>query len=201
MTTTRRWAALLAGTLALAACDRDAPEPEPAASETDAEPREAVSIIRPDVEVEREDAPPLAALDTRIGFADGGSELDMGAEAELETVLQSPQIKAGGAIVLRGHSDSDGTDAANMRASVSRAEAVRDWLVEKGVAEDRIAVIGFGEQNPVEPNALPNGEPNEQGRALNRRVDLRIEVPEGTPEARPADDPPTLVGELNKGDD
>jgi len=43
-----------------------------------------------------------------------------------------------------------------------------------GVAQDRISVIAFGEQNPVEPNAKPDGTPNERGREANRRVDVTV---------------------------
>lgn len=86
--------------------------------------------------------------------------------------------------------------AANLRASQRRAEVVRDWLVENGVAEDRIDVIAFGEQNPVSPNANPDGTPDEAGRAKNRRVDLTIAVPPGTPPAAAATDEGTLVEEI-----
>jgi OOP family OmpA-OmpF porin len=64
-----------------------------------------------------------------------------------------------------------------LRAGLERAEAVRDWLIEMGVAEDRSEVLTFGEQNPIEPNALPDGTPNEEGRAANRRVEILITAP------------------------
>lgn len=192
--------ALLAGLALLAACDRKspAPEPTPTVSVTASAAGEKVSIIRPDVEIEREPTP-LAPLDVRIGFDEGGTKLSPAAVAVLEDALASEQMKKGGAITLGGHSDAAGTDAANLTASRKRAEAVRDWLIDHAVAEERISVIAFGEQNPVAPNALPNGEPNEAGRARNRRVDLTIAVPQGTP---PADDPSangTLVDELTVG--
>ncbi|WP_226699781.1 OmpA family protein [Qipengyuania gaetbuli] len=118
----------------------------------------------------------LPPLVTTLGFPDGTAELTEAALAELATVLDSPQMDQGGRIVLRGHSDSGGTDAANLAASLKRAEAVQAFLVENGVAESRIKVIAFGEQNPMEPNALPDGQPNEVGRAANRRVEITIET-------------------------
>lgn len=167
-------AMIATGTLALAACNNDAPAPDPTPTPTGGET--PVSILRPDVE-----QPPqvdeMMKLETRISFADGGSELSEEALAELATVRQSPQLAEGGPIELRGHSDAGGSDDANMRASTARAEAVKDWLVEMGVAEDRITIIAFGEQNPVEPNALPDGTPNEKGRAANRRVDVTVRLP------------------------
>lgn len=166
-------ALLLAG--ALAACGERNEEPEPVVTPTsDGEP---VSILRPDVEIERP-VDPLEPLETTIAFAEGGSALSDEAVAALEQILESEQYQEGGAITLRAHSDAGGSDEANMRASTARAEAVRDWLIENGTDAERITIIAFGEQNPVEPNALPDGSPNEEGRAANRRVELTIDVPE-----------------------
>lgn len=181
-------ALLLAG--ALAACGERDEEPEPVVTPTsDGEP---VSILRPDVEIERP-VDPLEPLETTIAFAEGGSALSDEAVAALEQILDSEQFEEGGAITLRAHSDAGGSDEANMRASTARAEAVRDWLVENGTDAERITIIAFGEQNPVEPNALPDGSPNEEGRAANRRVELTIDVPEageGDATAAGADAPP-----------
>lgn len=156
-------------TMALAACDSDRNAPEAVESAT-----EKRSIFRPEFQVE-----PIEALEdkgelsTQILFPEG-TELTEAARAELATVMASPQMKAGNAIVLRGHSDSGGTDEVNQRISRERAEAVRDWLVENGVDAERIGVIAFGEQNPAAPNAMPDGTPDEEGRAANRRVEIEI---------------------------
>ena len=74
--------------------------------------------------------------------------------------------------------DAGGSDEINARASEARGLAVAEWMIERGVDPNRIDVIVFGEQNPIEPNALPDGSPNEEGRALNRRVEVLI-VPPG----------------------
>jgi OOP family OmpA-OmpF porin len=79
-----------------------------------------------------------------------------------------------------------------MWASLARAEAVRDWLVENGVAEDRIRTIAFGEQNPIAPNARPDGTPDEDGRAANRRVEIEVL----TREPPTIEDEPTLAETL-----
>lgn len=159
--------------LALAGCDREeAPvEPAPAAS---GEPK---SIFRPEFRPEPVEEV-LEPLEETIFFPEGAG-LDEAARETLGDMLGSPQFESGGAIVLRGHSDAGGSDEVNLRISRERAEAVRDWLVEYGVDEERIAVIAFGEQNPAEPNALPDGTPDEEGRAANRRVDITVEVKAG----------------------
>ncbi len=180
---------LTAACMALAACNSNgdnansdgelAPAVPTDASTPTPEPTATTSILRPDIEQpEPTDAPlvQLEPLTVTIGFPDGGSELDEDAQEAIGKVLASPQIDEGGAIILRGHSDAGGNDAVNLRVSRQRAEQVRDQLVDEGVEEDRIEVIAFGEQNPVEPNALPDGTANEEGRSANRRVELTVEV-------------------------
>ncbi|GMM91713.1 OmpA family protein [Qipengyuania sp. MTN3-11] len=161
-------------TIGLAACDRGEQPPEPKV-EPDEPP---TSIIREGFEEPVNEVIPLSPLDMRIPFADGESELSETAVADLETLLKSPQMAAGGPVILRAHSDSGGSDEVNMRVSRERGELVRDWLLGNGVAEERIQLIVFGEQNPIEPNAMPDGTPNEAGRALNRRVDIHVGVEE-----------------------
>lgn len=163
-------------------------------------PEEPVSILRADVESpEEEPAVLLDPINTVIGFPDGGAELDADMVATLESVMGTEQLASGAGITLRGHSDSGGSDDANVRASRQRAEAVRDWMVDQGVDEGRITIIAFGEQNPVQPNALPDGTPNESGRAANRRVEVLIVPPKGTLEAT-TDAQPSATASTEAGD-
>jgi len=69
-------------------------------------------------------------------------------------------------VEVNGHTDSKGADAYNMKLSQARAEAVRDYLVSKGVASSRLAAKGFGETKPIADNKT------DEGRAQNRRVEL-----------------------------
>lgn len=165
---------MAAAILALSACDRtrDQPDAEPEASETTPPTQ---SIIRPDFQ-EPDIKPPLQTLRQTISFGEGGYELTDAARATLGGVLESAQIKEGGPIVLGGHTDASGNDTGNITASEKRNAAVRGWLVQRGVAEQRINSVPFGEQNPVEPNANPDGSPNEAGRAANRRVEITIGI-------------------------
>ncbi|MCD1589470.1 OmpA family protein [Qipengyuania citrea] len=172
----------------LAGCKDDQPQPP---SDADAPP-EKRSIFRPEFQVEPiESFEPSGSLETTVEFPDG-TELTEEGRAALATVLASPQNEEGGLIYLRGHTDSGGSDEANMRASLARAEAVRDWLVENGVAEDRIRTIAFGEQNPIAPNARPDGTPDEDGRTANRRVEIEVL----TREPPMIEDEPTLAETL-----
>ena len=73
---------------------------------------------------------------------------------------------------IGGYTDAVGTDAVNLRLSQDRADAVADYLAERGVARPRMAARGFGKANPVASNA------DADGRARNRRVEIHV-VPYG----------------------
>ncbi len=161
--------------LALPGCERADSEQDRAASEpagSSSTPRTDPGSPPPAAQIQ------LAPLDARISFSDGGPELSESASAELASILRSPQIAKGGPIELRAHSDSAGSDEAVLRLSRQRGEAVRDYLVANGIDRERITVIAFGEQNPLQPNALADGTPNGPGRAANRRVDLLVALPD-----------------------
>ncbi|GAA4407213.1 outer membrane protein OmpA [Quisquiliibacterium transsilvanicum] len=71
-------------------------------------------------------------------------------------------------IIAVGHTDSIGTDQYNQRLSVRRAEAVKSYLVSKGVEANRIYTEGKGEKQPVADNKTRDG------RAKNRRVEIEV---------------------------
>jgi OOP family OmpA-OmpF porin len=184
--TRSRWALAACACAALAsvsACERPRQErqqPQPSALPSPAPTISAspsASIIRPDITPHPIDVIPPPPLKLTVGFPDGGSELNAAAKQALMHLLEAEQIDQAWPIVLRGHSDSAGSDRANLAVSQRRAEAVAAWLEDHGVSADRIRIVAFGEQNPVAPNANPNGTPNEPGRAKNRRVDIRIAPP------------------------
>lgn len=179
---------LLLTAICLAGCKpattTPAPSDEPEANAS--ERVEEVSILRPDVEAETQQQaePSTESYTATIGFPDGGDELDADALAALEQVAASEQFAGSAAIILRAHSDSAGSDTVNERASEARGLAVAEWLIAAGADPRRIDVIVFGEQNPLETNALPDGAPNEAGRAANRRVEVSINEPWRTFSAR-----------------
>jgi outer membrane protein OmpA-like peptidoglycan-associated protein len=75
-----------------------------------------------------------------------------------------PQMK----IEVGGHTDSDGPDAFNMQLSQRRADAVRQYLVNKGIAANRILTKGYGETAPIADNNT------EAGKAKNRRTEIKV---------------------------
>jgi len=71
-------------------------------------------------------------------------------------------------VELAGYTDSIGSAAYNLKLSQKRAEAVKAYLVEKGIADSRIQAKGYGKENPVASNKT------DDGREYNRRVELHI---------------------------
>jgi OOP family OmpA-OmpF porin len=71
-------------------------------------------------------------------------------------------------IIAVGHTDSVGSDAYNQKLSVRRSEAVKSYLVSKGVEKNRVYTEGKGEKQPVADNKT------KEGRAKNRRVEIEV---------------------------
>ena len=71
-------------------------------------------------------------------------------------------------VSIEGHTDSVGGEAANLRLSERRAEAVLDYLVSKGIGPDRLESVGYGPTKPIASNKTV------KGRSQNRRTEFRI---------------------------
>ncbi len=71
-------------------------------------------------------------------------------------------------IIGVGHTDSVGTDAYNQKLSIRRSEAVKAYLVSKGIEKNRVYTEGKGESQPVADNKT------KEGRAKNRRVEIEV---------------------------
>jgi outer membrane protein OmpA-like peptidoglycan-associated protein len=94
--------------------------------------------------------------------------LKVGARNTLARIADQLRINDQLAVTIEGHTDSVGSDATNQVLSEKRAAAVRDYLVSRGIATDRMTVTGLGETTPVATNDTA------AGRQQNRRVELII---------------------------
>lgn len=101
-------------------------------------------------------------------------------DAVAQTLKDYPQIKK---IQIEGHTDSKGNEVYNLTLSQKRAEAVRQYLINKGVAPERLRAMGFGSSEPIDTNDT------EIGRAKNRRVTFTILEKEVTPPTPPQPTP------------
>jgi outer membrane protein OmpA-like peptidoglycan-associated protein len=107
----------------------------------------------------------------QVQFAFDKWVLDDGAQTRLLALVKQLQEQPQLSVELEGYTDSTGAGPYNIQLSQRRAEAVRRFLVEKGVELPRIHSIGLGDIRPVADNKT------KQGRDQNRRVMLRLYAP------------------------
>jgi outer membrane protein OmpA-like peptidoglycan-associated protein len=162
---------------------------------------QAMSELSRMANVRREQRGLVITLSGQVLFASNEATLLPAAARSLDTVVSA--LKAmppgSGRVVIEGHTDSRGARAYNRDLAERRARAVRDYLVEHGLPNDRFAVEGIGPDRPVADNRTP------EGRANNRRVEIVLPpsaaagTSVGTPgsAANPTATPPTepLPGE------
>ncbi len=107
-------------------------------------------------------------LTKRIHFAFDSYELSEEAKEILkkkaEILLKYPEIK----MVIEGHCDERGTDEYNLALGERRAKAAYDYLILLGVEADRLSIVSYGEEKPLDPRH------NEEAWAKNRRDEFKI---------------------------
>jgi OOP family OmpA-OmpF porin len=154
-----------------------APAPEPAAT-----PAPTAAPAPPPPPAPKPAPTPAAKSDAKVS----GDKVDIPGQIEFETGKATlkqtdetnktlDQVKAfldANARVtklrIEGHTDNTGTAAANIELSGQRALTVKNYVVGKGVAKDRIIAVGCGQDKPIADNTT------EDGRAKNRRTEFRI---------------------------
>src|ERR1700742_654205 len=110
-----------------------------------------------------------AAVSTRsyhIEFATGSATIRPSSYKMLDEIFESAVVAEGLKLGVYGHTDNNGSDAVNIPLSAKRAAAVKDYLLSKGLKDDRIETKGFGSSKPVADNDT------EEGRGRNRRVEI-----------------------------
>lgn len=102
-------------------------------------------------------------------FETDRAELKPGATLKLDELAAVLKRNQSAEVDIEGHTDATGTRAYNLELSQRRAEAVRDYLIARGVPAERIAARGLGPDYPVASNG------DQAGRTQNRRVDIVIQ--------------------------
>ena len=128
------------------------PEPKPA-PKPEAKPKPVAEKVTFAADV-------LFDFDKSVIKPEGKSKLD-----DLATKVRGVNLEV---VIAIGHADSIGSDEYNQRLSVRRAEAVKAYMVSRGVEPNRVYTEGKGEKQPVASNRTSDG------RAKNRRTEIEV---------------------------
>jgi len=119
--------------------------------------------------VKEEERGLVITLSGSVLFRSAESTLLSSAQVKLDQVANALLAVRARNLIVEGHTDSQGSESYNQGLSQRRADAVRDYLVQRGYPADRIQARGKGKGSPIADNASP------EGRANNRRVEIIIE--------------------------
>lgn len=103
-----------------------------------------------------------------VSFDTGRSDIKSNFRPVLERFAQTLNENPAATVTIIGHTDSVGDDNVNQPLSVDRAANTRNYLAQRGVASNRIAIEGRGEREPIASND------DASGRARNRRVEIYV---------------------------
>jgi outer membrane protein OmpA-like peptidoglycan-associated protein len=138
--------------------------------EADARAAKAAADLAAFASVKQETRGMVITLSGAVLFASNKSDLLPSAQAKLgEVAAALTQQDSLSKIVVEGHTDSQGGATFNQDLSQRRAQSVRDYLVTRGMAPDRITSQGFGLTRPIADNSTA------EGRADNRRVEIIVQ--------------------------
>jgi len=148
-----------------------APKPAPAPAPVVAAPAPVVAAPAPAPAPAPPPPPPAA---TKVTYAADAffdfdkSVLKPEGKAKLDDLIGKVKGINLEVIIAVGHTDSVGSDAYNQKLSVKRSEAVKAYLVSKGIEKNRVYTEGKGEKQPVADNKT------KEGLAKNRRVEIEV---------------------------
>ena len=144
--------------------------PAAAASPTPTPP----AVVAPPAAVVPPPAPPAPPAATKVTYAADAffdfdkSVIKPAGKQKLDDLISKIKDINLEVIIAVGHTDSVGSDSYNQKLSVRRSEAVKAYLVSKGIEKNRVYTEGKGEKQPVADNKTA------EGRAKNRRVEIEV---------------------------
>jgi outer membrane protein OmpA-like peptidoglycan-associated protein len=118
-------------------------------------------------EITKEVETKITKIASKLFFETNSDILKVASLSELDELVTILNQYTYAKLSIDGHTDSQGSDEYNMALSQKRSDAVKKYLISKGIAEDRLTGTGYGESVPVADNKTS------AGRAKNRRVELK----------------------------
>ena len=103
-----------------------------------------------------------------VYFESGKATITVASYKELDELVEYLKMRKNLSIEIAGHTDNVGTPEGNLKLSQDRSNAVRDYLVKKGIATNRLVPKGYGDTVPVASNDT------DAGKQKNRRTEVRV---------------------------
>ena len=103
-----------------------------------------------------------------ITFETNSAELRESSQFELDRIVELMHVNPKLAIEISAHTDDVGDEKLNLKLSEKRAQSALEYLISRGVSQERLLPKGYGESSPAVSND------SDENRALNRRVELRV---------------------------
>jgi outer membrane protein OmpA-like peptidoglycan-associated protein len=122
----------------------------------------------PDASVQQQGDALLVAFPGDVLFDTGSSSLAPGAFSRIDQLAATLSRYPDTDVIIKGYTDGAGSETSNQTLSEQRADAVRRYLIGKGVSPARMTSVGFGESMPLATNSTP------EGRQQNRRVEFEL---------------------------
>ncbi|HEY6900486.1 MAG TPA: OmpA family protein, partial [Puia sp.] len=119
-------------------------------------------------EIKKEEAEQINYIARNILFTTASDRLTDSSYIVLAQLASLLQAHPDWHLTIEGHTDNSGTAAKNLVLSQKRADAVRQFLINRGVPAARLTATGYGPSHPIADNKTP------KGRAANRRVELKL---------------------------
>jgi OmpA-OmpF porin, OOP family len=108
----------------------------------------------------------ISSKSYKIEFETGSANIKSGSYKLLDEIFESAVVAEGLKLGVYGHTDNQGSNDINVPLSQKRADAVRSYLLKKGLKQTQIEAKGYGSEKPVADNST------EAGRSKNRRVEI-----------------------------
>lgn len=107
-----------------------------------------------------------------VTFKAGSAELVPSSLKTLNASIEGLKRNAKAKVEIEGHTSSEGSEELNQKLSEDRANSVRNYMISKGIAADRVTAVGYGPTRPKADNAT------ESGRKANRRIEIKVLNPD-----------------------